>query len=290
MTPENSDGPPTHQDGYEWLSTRAANAIDRVTSNDPSDTSALVADDLYLKPIDRTFRQGTDQCLLSALDHLRFLAWSLKNREHPYPYAQATLIRTAITAASTALWMLSGNTADDRRSRAMQFNFSDIRSQLGWLDTVAAEPKNQQRPAAEWTQLNTIRTAQESRLDWIVQEANALLSPQIPYTRRTYKNSITSDTEMVKIAGSSTPALADGGWDSSLVLLNTWQVLSGYAHARPWASSLGTTLTVTDSTPHPVTGTIAITAKGNPDRLLDFAFRAIVVAETAISTMEQLSA
>lgn len=285
-----TNDPPTHQDGYKLLGDRVGNAIERITSNAPSDTSELVADDLYLKPINRTFRQGIDQCLLSAVDHLRFVAWSLKNRSAPYPYAQATLIRTAITAASTALWMLVGGTPDERRSRALQFNFIDISSHLGWMETVAAEPKNQQRPATELAQFATMRAAQDGRLDVIVQEANKLLSPATPYTRATYRRAITSDTNMVKIAGSNVPALATGGWDSALVLLNTWQVLSGYAHARPWASTLGSTILVTDSTPHPITGTITVTAQGNPEILLDTAFRALVTVETAISLLEQLSA
>src|SRR6476659_2733146 len=114
------------------------------------------------------------------------------------------------------------------------------------MQTAANEPKNQHRPASEWTQFNALRVAQESRLDWIVQEANTLLNPPTPYTRRTYKNSITSDTAMVKIAGANVAALATEGWDPALVLLNTWQVLSGYAHARPWAYPPGSTLVVTD--------------------------------------------
>lgn len=280
----------THQDGYESLNTRAANAINRLTSIKAADTSALTADDLYLRPIDRTFRQGIDQCLLSALDHLRFLAWSLMNREHPYPYAQATLIRTAITGASTALWMMTAPTVGERRLRALQFNFSDLRSNLAWMDTVASEPHHQQRSASEWAQFNAVRAARETRLDRMVQEANTLTNPQTPYTRRTFKNSITTDSEMVKAAGAHVPSLATGGWDPALVLVNTWQVLSGYAHARPWASSLGSTIVVTDATPNPLTGTISVTARGNPDALLDSAFRALITTEAAISQLEILAA
>jgi hypothetical protein len=227
---------------------------------------------------------------LSAIDHLRLLAWSLKNREHAYAYAQATLIRTAITGASTALWMLTGADTDDRRYRSLQFNFSDLRSSLAWMESVAAEPLNrQQRTTSEWAQFDSMRAAQRSRLDWIVQQANALLNPPTPYTLRTFKRSITSDTDMVKIAGANVPALATGGWDPALVLLNTWQVLSGYAHARPWAAPLASTLRVTDSTPHPITGTIRVSAHGNPEALLNCAFRALVVLEVAVMELGQLA-
>jgi hypothetical protein len=47
------------------------------------------------------------------------VAWSLQKRDEPFPYAQFTVVRTAITAASTALWMLSGSNADERRIRGL---------------------------------------------------------------------------------------------------------------------------------------------------------------------------
>lgn len=65
---------------------------------------------------------------------------------------------------------------------------------------------------------------------------------------------------MVRATGAITPALGTEGWNPELVLLNTWQLLSGYAHARPWAYSLGTRMVVNDPEPDPVTGTIRMTA------------------------------
>ena len=46
---------------------------------------------------------------------------------------------------------------------------------------------------------------------------------------------------------------------------------------------------VRDATPDPTTGTIAVALEGNPDRLLDFAFRAVIVAEVGVMTLEQLA-
>jgi hypothetical protein len=97
--------PPTFEDGYQWLSDRAAAAVERLQSIQVADTSPLIDDDKYLAPIYRNYQQNVVQCILSALDHLRFLAWSLKTHETPFPFAQATLIRTATTGAATALWM-----------------------------------------------------------------------------------------------------------------------------------------------------------------------------------------
>ena len=78
---DTGSGSPTVEDGYGWLTTRASNALTRLQAIEVSDTSVIIADDLYFHPIYPTFQQGVVQCLLSALDHLRFLAWSLENRD-----------------------------------------------------------------------------------------------------------------------------------------------------------------------------------------------------------------
>jgi hypothetical protein len=280
---------PTVEEGYADLKKRAGAAIERLKAIEVSSSSVLTADDQFFHPIYRTFSQGVVECLFSALDHLRFLAWSLDNREKPFPYAQATLIRTAITAASTALWMTSGSTDVERRSRALEFNFNDLKSHLGWMDTLAADPINQQRPAAEQAQFDALYTELERRIDWVLQEATTLQGRPNPFTRNTYGGQATTETQIVRHAGSIATAIGVGGYDSGLVLLNTWQLLSGYAHGRPWASLHGGKTIVNDPTPDPTTGQISITKQGDPDRLLDFAFRALIVTEVAVMAYEQLA-
>jgi hypothetical protein len=223
----------------------------------------MAADDKYLNPIYRTFQEGVVQSLLSALDHLRFLVWSLENRDEPYPYGQATLIRTAITGASTALWMLSGSTADERRVRALESNFKDLKSYQTWIDTVKAEPKNQTLSAADQAKVDAERVEIDRRLDWIVQSANTLLVPPRPFTRGNFGNR-TTDTDLVRTAGAAIPPTAMAGFDPAISLLGTWQSLSGYAHARPWATVPGRVVLDTDPTANMMT----VTQKGDPDTLL----------------------
>jgi hypothetical protein len=171
----------------------------------------------------------------------------------------------------------------------MEFMFNDLNSQLGWMATTEAEPMHHQRPPAEVAQFDAWRVDIERRLDWIVQHASTLLKRNPPFTRNSYRGQTTSDTEMVKAAGRSTPALGNGGWNPELVLLNSWQLLSGYAHARPWAAPLGGQVVVKDPTPNPTTGTVTVSAEGDPDRLLDFAFRAVLVVENGIGSLQAIS-
>ena len=275
----NGDGPTVH-DGYEWLNDRVRNALDTVLGLEVAPTSEIAADDPYLHPIGRTFHQDVVQCLLSALDHLRFLVWSLKNRDEPFPYAQFSLIRTAITAGSTALWLLSGDTRDERRIRALEFSLKDIRSETAWVTTVRAFPQNQNPSAEDLARLEEM----ERRQDWIVEQANALLNPTPPFTRRTFAKR-TSDTAMVKTAGLAISGGAPGDFDPAITLLNTWQAMSGYAHARPWAALPGREITGTD----PTTGRWKVTQKGDPNRLLDAAFRGLPAIEAAVMRLVGMS-
>jgi hypothetical protein len=289
MTHVSDYGTPLEQ-GYEWLSDRIVNCFERLDAIQIVEDSPIQFDDQFFHPIHRTMSQDVHQCLLSALDHLRFLVWSLKTRDEPYPVAQATLIRTAITGAATALWMISGSTSLERRCRAMEFMFNDLRSEFNWRTSALTEPMHQQIATQDdRAQFEARRADIDRRLNWIVRQANTLLEPPVPITRKRYKDSTTSDTEIVQTAGAGTPALGTEGWIPELVLLHTWHALSGYAHARPWATALGSRLVVSDPAPNLVTGAIKVTAKGDPDRLLDFAFRAIIVVENGIGRLAGLS-
>ncbi|OSC22093.1 hypothetical protein B8W69_26945 [Mycobacterium vulneris] len=273
---------PTVEDGYGWLENRVRLALERVLELEVAATSEIAADDAYLHPIYRTFHQDVVQCLLTALDHLRFLSWSLRNREEPFPYAQFSLIRTAITAGATALWLLSGSTRDERRVRALEFSFRDIRSEVAWVDTVRTFPQNQDLHGEghqEWAD------EMGRRQDWIVEQANTLLNPTKPFTRRTFAQHCTTDTDMVKLAGTVIPAGATGSYNPAITLLNTWQSMSGFAHARPWAALPGREITGTD----PGTGRWKVIQKGDQNRLLDAAFRGLPAVEEAVRRLVALS-
>jgi hypothetical protein len=190
-------GQPSVKTGYEWLNDRAARAIEKLNAIEIAERAPILADDMFFHPIYRTLSQDVVQCLLSALDHLRFLVWSLRSRDKPFPYSQATLIRTAITGGSTALWMVSGTSPVQRRCRAMEFMFNDLKSRLSWMHTTAAEPINQQRPSDELADFERLRVELRRRQDWIVQQANTILSPGRPFTRKSYDQRTTSDTDVV---------------------------------------------------------------------------------------------
>ncbi len=152
---------------------------------------------------------------------------------------------------------------------------------MAWVTTVQAFPQNQNLCAEDQARANEM----ERRQDWIVEQANSLLNPPTPFTRASFANR-TRDTDMVRIAGSAIPAGATGDFEPAITLLNTWQTMSGYAHARPWAALPSREITGTD----PVTGRWNVTQKGDPDRLLDAAFRGLPAIEAAVMRLVGLSA
>ncbi|MCW2518790.1 MAG: hypothetical protein JWR46_1409 [Mycobacterium sp.] len=207
-TDDAANQPPTVQQGYEWLNERIADAIERLTSISVADDAVILDDDKFFHPIHRTLSQEVAQCLLSALDHLRALVRGLRDREKPYPYAQATLIRTAITAGATGLWLASGSNPTERRVRAMGFMYNDLKSQLAWMDTTATKPMHQQRPAAELTHFSNWRADIERRIDWILQEATTLLNRPSLFSRRQFGDQTVTDRQMVKLQDATRPASA----------------------------------------------------------------------------------
>lgn len=271
---------PTVQDGYRWLEDHIGAEFKKLLGLQVAPTSEIAANDSYLDPIRRTYEQDVVECLVSALDHMEFLVWSLKSREEPHPYAHFTLIRTAITAASTAMWLLCGATRDERRVRVLEFCLKDIRAYVDWIGTVSVFPKNQVPSDAEKDEIDKLTFRQA----WIVEQANALLKPTKPLTPATFARR-TSDTEMVRIAGAETPALGLDGYDPAANLLSAWKSLSGYAHARPWSAVPGRHVTGTD----PSTGRYSAIQKGDPNRMLDAAFRGMLVIEEAVRRLVELS-
>lgn len=281
----NTDAKPPYVDaGCDQLLDRVGPLLEAVTGLEVAATSEMAADDSYLHPIYRTLQQAVRECLLVALDHLRCLAWSLQRLDEPFPYAHFSGIRTAITAASTALWMLSGSDATERRMRALEFYAKDYDSYSRWMQTVSGQPAYRNASTEELERNRAERDEVSRRQDLIVDMANTLVNPQRPFDIRSLVGR-TSDTRMVAIAGGETAALGSSEHDPSITLLNTWQSTSGYAHARPWPGLRSKVFGEVD----PGTGMQAVTQKGDPNAMFDAAFRALLVIEEAVRRMLTLS-
>jgi hypothetical protein len=158
----------TPEDGYWMLGDRVANAMSNLEAIAVEPGSAVADEDAFLRPIYRTFALCAKLPLGSALDHLQLVAETLSSKGEPHPFAESSLIRTAITAASHSLWMLQTDPTA-RRLRGLQFNFKDFDGYLGFLQTVVDDPALPDADRAKaakiigvyavgWTRLSSKRT------------------------------------------------------------------------------------------------------------------------------------
>jgi hypothetical protein len=248
----------TVEEGYENLSNRVASDLKILQAVTVEPGSPVRTEDAFLAPLYRTFELCTKQPLGSALDHLQLVAETLNAKGRPHAFAEATLIRTAITAASYSLWMLEGDDTE-RRYRALQFNFKDCDGFTGFVWTQSQDPEVTEDYIAG---APGVIDDLGQRREWIVNQANMLT--ETSQSVRQFRDRLPSDTAIVERTGTR--------------MLSGWRLLSGYAHGLPWAT-LGNQ--VPQGEPHPETRIVTVSQVGNPEQLLNAAFYTIEVIERA---------
>ena len=216
----------TPEDGYGMLGDRVTNGLKNLEAITVEPGSAVADEDAFLKPIDRTFALCTKLPLGSALDHLLLVAETLSSKGQPHAFAESSLVRTAITAASYSLWMLQTDPTT-RRARGLQFNFKDFEGYIGFLQTVTDGPA---LPDVDRAQAAEAIGGLRDRLDWIVEQANALAGAA--QTMRQFRNDLPRDTRVVEEAA----GILAGDSISPVRVVSPLGGVScrGYAHGLLW--------------------------------------------------------
>lgn len=235
-----------------------------------ADTSPIEDDNKYLRGvlIDRRLQAYLTTLLHSALDNLGLVAEALNKIGPQHLYAEKSLIRTSLTAAAWALWMLGEDDSGKRLPRILRFVFKDFDGITSYLksDTTPLSPS-----------MSGTVSLLEGLLQSIVDHANNLES--MTRTVKTYRHSRAqaSDIAVVKYSAAfcSLPELTP-----------TWVVMSGYAHSLPWAYLISAI-----ETPAVIAryGMAIPIHTPNPRLLLMASDLALTVAEVAIGRFETLS-
>ncbi|WP_131812907.1 hypothetical protein [Mycolicibacterium peregrinum] len=97
--------------------------------------SALYSDDQFMRKFKSTMHQLTVNRLLSSLDHLQLAAHSLEHGDDGLVYSQYSLVRPGLAIASTALWLVCGE-SDLRRMRGLNLASYDLAQQVTFSRTV----------------------------------------------------------------------------------------------------------------------------------------------------------
>ncbi len=169
----------------------------------------------------RSYQETVSVPIMVALDHLRLVTRSVAALRGPLPFAHATPLRTAITAAATSLWAMH-NDADTRIRRAVVLNYDDAENYRKYLNgrpadkvpDAAAEAAAQRLIAEHWA-AEALKLGEDvARKGW---------QP-------------TKDFDMVKQAAQGMPDWSNG-WRPSTEVPSQWRMLSCFAHGKRWATA-----------------------------------------------------
>lgn len=257
---------------HVFQSTRNLEAIKTETG------SPVWLENTFLAEIRVVYSLLAKQPLGYALDHLNLVVESLQGRDEPHPYAEATLIRTAITASSWSLWLLTA----ERRLRALQFCFKDIDGFIGFMGSQRLDPL---LTVEQRERCDEVIEGMKGRQHWVIDQVDGRATTTKYHTREKFRGKLPKDTAVVQAAAWALPEPTTA-FDARQRLVEAWRFMSGYAHGLPWASA-GDRVPVGE--PDPETGQIPVQIRGNPDNLLTGAFCAWAVIDAATERLKQLS-
>ncbi|MDZ7915239.1 MAG: hypothetical protein U5O16_25985 [Rhodococcus sp. (in: high G+C Gram-positive bacteria)] len=220
-------------DIFREVRTRANQGIREVTQLSVAEDSLVAADDAVMTA--KSYRESVSLLLLSAYDHLHLTAVSVVTLRGVLPFATATPIRTSITVASTALWLL-GKSADDRRLRMIQYWLLDNRRMMEFVENghpsgVGGEIRRNRDTAIAEVEAKRAR---------FLADATAL-----KFSESKMKTT-TSDTKMVSEAGEWLSSEGFDGFDPKIEVARQWRLLSGHAHGFRWPHAASETITNVD--------------------------------------------
>lgn len=213
----------------------------------------------------RSYSETVSVPILSALDHLRLVTKSVLGLGGSLPFAHATPLRTALTVASTALWLMHDDD-DKRAARAAMLNYHDCSNYLIWLRLRSSPDVS----GGKYPGLTDHMERIERKRDHYASEALGL---GVDVTRAGWK--ITGDYDVTVAASTMVAPSSWDGYDPKTEIPVQWRMLSAYAHGLRWATSPGTTQGIPDSS-----GFAATTMTFDLDRLMESTniVRAVVIA------------
>lgn len=153
---------------------------------------------------------------IDALNGVRHLIWGRPHQQPSQPVlhqaAHYVLARAAIENFATGLWILTPQKRTLRVERTLRWHVKNVTDQHSALDRL---------------DLPTTRTREEklSQLESMVSAAVGHIPPR-------FRNGYTA-TEVLRYADETNPDREANAFMSAQLV---WQLCSGFAHGRPWAS------------------------------------------------------
>jgi len=171
---------------------------------------------------------------IAATDHLHYFVRTTLNMRVIAPFASFTLLRSAISAAALAGWLLEGD-SNERLLRTLQLRRLEAVNHITALNRIVnavREPnESNQAKKRRADSLDRRRQAEAIRAE-IDKDAADLKFPSKAVS------SMPRDGELVKIAARLTPRQPHHDFDPTDEAVMVWQLLSSYAHGQSWAADI----------------------------------------------------
>lgn len=189
--------------------------VQALTLNDPDNGSAAAMEMMAEPQVERAYTQARAS-LVCALDHLNTLRILVVEARVVPAYAHLTVLRGALEPALYARWVVA-DSARDRLARGLALDYDNLEERRKFEDSLGDAILARQRIAellavADQLGLTTAAAAGTNRLSTTVPSYIDLLK-RLPQTDPT----------------------ANSEHDESWI----YRLLSGYAHAKAWATTLG---------------------------------------------------
>lgn len=191
---------------------------------DIADGSPIDADDRSFTEV--SMRETVMSPIKAAIDQLLLTTVTIDKWPNGIRgFAHPTLMRSAITSASTAVWILHPDTTE-RRLRALQIAHENLRNEINYLegyDTASAGN-------LEYDQGDLLAYVARRRLKKSDLIQNGF---DLGYEEKDIKQ-FAGDYRIVEAVSKSMPIGAEHRYDVPTRLLSEWRLLSGRAHGLPW--------------------------------------------------------
>jgi hypothetical protein len=267
---------------YFSLRNRVQRELVETQKISPGAGSPIEADNKFLAPFHSSFQALVTHRLFSVFDHLQLAAWTLEQLPRPLIFSQFSLVRAALAGASTAHWIVSGDSTL-RRMRALRLAFYDLEQETTFAKVHVTNPYMQKPENAKALgQCQTFLQNSPSRQNAIYQEYCKLLRA----TGKTKMPKIDgfgtiNETGIVQEISNTLQQL--GKMSTNIEVELQYRLMSGFVHNCLWASQTGATTETT------VKGDVATVGfSGNADNIYNGTVTAFEIAKLAKARLEQL--
>lgn len=248
-------------------------------------------DNRYLAQYGSSFQIHVVHRLLSALDHLQLCFYSLGHLPHPLPFSQLSLVRSALTGASTSLWVIAPSELERRRIRGLTLTVYDLEQYINFANASVRDDTDLRSPerASELkTFQDNIRSFDERKLNIyndLCAQYRALGKTKMPNFDGFGK---LNEVGAVREASEKLHRLKL--MKSKVHVELQYRVLSGFVHNCFWASQTGALATSeTKSTDGDFVFSTA-SIEGNLRNILNAAQTALTVGRIAAQRFAELAA